>query len=244
MHLAVALWTHPRSLSTAFERVMIERKDFQVLHEPFSYFYYVHGNNALIPQEYIDPNHPTGYLDIRAYILLHARKDFVFFKDMCSHCYQPLVNDREFLDTLTNTFLIRDPAKAIASYYAMNSAVTLEEIGYYQLYSVFRKVAELTGTTPIVVDADDLEENPDGIMRAYCDALGIDFIPEAMSWEESHQEKWNIWKKWHVDAARSTGITKNMETFAVTIDDSDLLKKMYDDQLPYYLHLYQDRLIA
>jgi hypothetical protein len=42
MHPIIALWTHPRSISTAFERVMMERKDFKILHEPFSYLYYVH----------------------------------------------------------------------------------------------------------------------------------------------------------------------------------------------------------
>ena len=36
----VALWAVPRSISTAFERVFVERDDFEVLHEPFSYAYY------------------------------------------------------------------------------------------------------------------------------------------------------------------------------------------------------------
>jgi hypothetical protein len=244
MHPAVALWTHPRSISTAFERVMIERRDFRILHEPFSYFYYVHGERASISQEYIDPDHPSGYLDIRAYILLHAREAPVFFKDMCAHCYSHLINDQDFLAKLSNTFLIRDPAKAIPSYYAMNKEVTQEEIGLRQLCSVFRKVADLTGSSPVVVDATDLEENPDGIMRAYCQALHIDFLPEAMSWQESHRKEWDIWKKWHVDAAKSTGITKNMETFAVTIDNSQHLKEMYDDQLPYYEEMYEHRLLV
>jgi hypothetical protein len=30
----------PRSISTAFERVFVERDDFEVLHEPFSDAYY------------------------------------------------------------------------------------------------------------------------------------------------------------------------------------------------------------
>jgi hypothetical protein len=31
----IALWAVPRSISTAFERVFVERDDFEVLHEPF-----------------------------------------------------------------------------------------------------------------------------------------------------------------------------------------------------------------
>jgi hypothetical protein len=36
----IALWAVPRSLSTAFERVFVERDDLEVLHEPFSASYY------------------------------------------------------------------------------------------------------------------------------------------------------------------------------------------------------------
>jgi sulfotransferase family protein len=35
----VALWAVPRSMSTAFERVFVERDDFEGIHEPFSASY-------------------------------------------------------------------------------------------------------------------------------------------------------------------------------------------------------------
>ena len=37
---SIALWAVPRSISTAFERVFVERGDFKVFHEPFSASYY------------------------------------------------------------------------------------------------------------------------------------------------------------------------------------------------------------
>lgn len=233
MNLIIALWAHPRSISTAFERVMMERKDFTILHEPFSYFYYVHQNGATISQQYVDPDHPTDYAGIKAHIEQAAGERPVFFKDMCAHCYDELKTDDSFLQRLTNTFLIRDPAKAIASYYAMNPDVTVEEIGVKQLCGIYENVSSLCGN-PVVVDADDLEEDPEGIINAYCQALGIPFIPESLTWESEHKEEWEIWKDWHTDAARSTGIQKNMETFAVTVENSDHLKRFYNDQLPYY----------
>lgn len=55
MNLIIALWIHPRSNSTAFERVMTERKDLKILHEPFAYFYYVNQHGAFISQQYGDP---------------------------------------------------------------------------------------------------------------------------------------------------------------------------------------------
>ena len=36
----IALWAVPRSISTAFERVFVERDDFEIFHEPFSASYY------------------------------------------------------------------------------------------------------------------------------------------------------------------------------------------------------------
>jgi hypothetical protein len=237
-----ALWTHPRSISTAFERVMIERGDLKILHEPFSYYYYVRQDGATIDQQYVDPEHPTDFTGIKDHIRTSANNKPAFFKDMCAHCYDELVQDEVFLTQLHNTFLIRDPAKAIASYYAMNPEVTVEEIGLRQICGIFEKVAAMTGDTPIVVDADDLEEDPDGIIRAYCRQLGLPFMPDAMSWAPEHQDEWEIWKDWHMDAAQSTGIQKSMERFAVTIENSDHLKHMYDEMWPFYERMYRHRI--
>lgn len=241
MNDIIALWTHPRSISTAFERVMMERGDLKILHEPFSYLYYVHQDDATIDQQYVDPDHPTDYAGIRTHIQETAGSDPVFFKDMCAHGYDHLKTDDRFLTKISNTFLVRDPAKAIASYYAMNPDVTLEEIGLEQLNGIFERAKELEAR-PIVVDADDLEDNPEGTIKAYCQALDIPFVPESLTWESGHQSEWDIWEDWHTDAAQSTGIQKNLETFEVTVDNSDHLKALYDDQFPYYEKMYQERI--
>lgn len=187
---------------------MMERGDLAILHEPFSYLYYVRENNASIFQEYIDPDHPTAYPDIKEMIYSEAKQLPVFFKDMCSRCCDHIIEDEKFLNNLVNTFLIRDPAKAIPSYYAMNSEVTRDEIEYEQLVKVFNQVNRSSGGSCVVIDADDLEGNPEGIVEAYCDAIEIPFIPEALSWEQEGSRKWKIWEKWHKDAAQSTGIQK------------------------------------
>ena len=40
-HPLIFLWTHPRSVSSALERVMLQRGDLETLHEPFIYLYYL-----------------------------------------------------------------------------------------------------------------------------------------------------------------------------------------------------------
>jgi hypothetical protein len=101
MNSIIALWTHPRSISTAFERVMMERGDMNVLHEPFSYLYYVHENGGTISQQHVDTDHPTDYAGIKSHIENAADGQPVFFKDMCAHCYDELLSDDAFLRRLT-----------------------------------------------------------------------------------------------------------------------------------------------
>ena len=38
------------------------------------------------------------------------------------------------------------------------------------------------GEDPAVVDAADLTGDPEGTIRAYCEKLGVEFMPEALSW--------------------------------------------------------------
>lgn len=242
MHPIIALWTYPRTISTAFERVMMERGDLSVLHEPFSYLYYVHEADASILQEYVDETHPDTYPAIKEMILSAAGKGPVFFKDMAAHCFDPLIGDAAFIARMDNTFLIRDPAKTIASFYAMNPDVTHAEIGCEQLFRLFERVMQITRSIPVVIDADDLEDNPSGIVSAYCRHLNIPFMPESLHWQPGSDQKWKIWENWHRDAAQSTGIVKNMETFETTIENSAHLRSYYDHHLPFYRQMHRHRI--
>ena len=49
MSMMVPLWSIPRSVSTGFERMMMERGDFKVIHEPFSYYFYQKAQGAKSP---------------------------------------------------------------------------------------------------------------------------------------------------------------------------------------------------
>ena len=242
MNDIIALWVHPRSLSTAMERIFMERGDFTVLHEPFSYVFYVYEARAEIPHKHIDPNHPQSYPDIKNWILSQAENRPVYYKDMCFHCFDHIMKDDDYLKRVKHTFLIRNPEKTILSHYVINPGVRIDEIGYEEQWKVFRRVADLTGELPVVIDAGDLENNPEGLVKAYCDALNLPFIPESLTWDAGHKSEWDSWKEWHVDAARSTGIQKDMETFDFTLDDEPHLRSYYEYHLPFYEALYKKRI--
>ena len=49
MNPVIFLWAHPRSMSTAIERIMRERGDLECLHEPFLHYYYLHRSSKPLP---------------------------------------------------------------------------------------------------------------------------------------------------------------------------------------------------
>jgi hypothetical protein len=68
MNVIIPLWSIPRSVSTGFERMMMERGDFKVIHEPFSYFFYAKEQAAAAVGMNVDPDHPQDFDDILAMI--------------------------------------------------------------------------------------------------------------------------------------------------------------------------------
>jgi uncharacterized membrane protein (UPF0127 family) len=120
----VALWAVPRSISTAFERVFVERDDFEVLHEPFSASYYY--SEDRLSDRYLDvePRAENNYENVLAEVF-KPREKRLFPKDMP---YQAKgVMSPEFIRRFTNTFIIRDPKYVIASMYKMWPDFTPEE---------------------------------------------------------------------------------------------------------------------
>lgn len=174
MNKIIALWAHPRSRSTVLERVFIERKDFQVFHEPFAHMAF--GPESTIPSDEWDEQLPRTYQDIKDTLLDARQRGHVFHKDMCYHCEDELKNDAQFLLQHTNIFLIREPIDSILSHHSIFPDMPLEAIGHKAMYEVFCAVTKLTGAVPYVINADDLANNPEHVIRKLCDYLNIEFF--------------------------------------------------------------------
>jgi len=233
----IFLWVHPRSLSTAFERSILERGDMEVIHEPFGYLYYVHEKRPVANMT-VDPNHPTSYEEIKKMILEKAQtssKDYLFVKDMAFHCFSHISKDPEFLRRIKSTFIVRDPLKAVSSHFAIHPNVTCEEIGHEHQWNLAKSIMEATGESPAVVVAEDLEEDPAGVMEAYADKLEIPYNPYATNWQKSYYNLWDTWKEWHLDVANSTGFHKtDRQKHEDTIKKNPHLNDFYLYHLPFY----------
>ena len=221
---------------------MLERGDLATLHEPFLYLYYVHDGKKRLPHLDVDPGRPTSYEAIRSMILETVRTRPVFVKDMCYYIVDHIRDDVEFIRRMTSTFLVRDPAQSIPSYFRLDPGVTLEEIGCEAQYRCFERFAEVTGRTPVLIDAADLAANPAGTLRAYCRALELPFIPEALEWDAELPQAWRDVSGWHADLAGSTGIARRPAAGRPGLDAAPHLRDYYEHHLPFYRRLRAHRL--
>ena len=240
MNMIVPLWSIPRSVSTGFERMMMERGDFKVIHEPFSYYFYLKAEGAAAVGMNVDPDHPTEYDEIVATIMREAEAMPVFFKDMSYHAFDGA--DEAFMGRFVNTFIIRHPKYTLVSGQKMNPGFTLEEAGYETQFKMFEMVKKLTGKVPPIVDAEDLIADAAPVVKQYCEKVGIPFLPESLTWAPELKPEWKSWESWHLDAAESTGFNAGMEEWPFTVDDVPRLKEMYDQCMPYYEAMYAERL--
>jgi hypothetical protein len=232
----LALWGPPRSRSTVFLRMMIERGDFLVVHEPFS-------NLAALGYFDVAGERATSYDDLVS--LLHRRSESgpVFFKDTTEYRYPQVLSDPRILNDAVNTFIIRDPADAIASHYAINPELTLAEVGYENLHEIFAAVLQATATIPVVVDAADLITAPEDTIRAYCERVGLIFRPEALRWESGERAEWARTTRWHSQVNESTGVEPRTSQYAVRVDNNIRLAELYQYHSTFYDKLREHRLI-
>ena len=246
MHPIIVLWATPRSTSTAFEWMMRQRGDLTCFHEPFGEWWY-EGEDAQWPRLKPDsPRRPGVTFDtVWQTIKKEASKGPVFSKDFPHYIEQYWTDD--FLAHFNHSFLIRDAAKVVTSVQKRWPDVHLKELAFAEQRELFDRLAQRDGKAPPVVDSDDLLENPEGIVEAYCDAVGIPFIKEALTWEpgaETAGYSWYDGGSWHDKLKNSTGLAPQPRGYVDIEDAPDRAKELYELVREHYEHMHQFRLSA
>lgn len=236
-----ALWAHPRSMSTAVERVMRERGDLACLHEPFMYDFYVHRQIRRMPMFQPQPGHPVRYADVRAMILEQAAHGPVFLKDMSYYVMPHLLDDAEFCDTIRHAFLVRDPLASLPSYHRLDPDLTKIEVGLESQWHHYQGLLA-RGHSAAVLRAEDVRANPTGLISAYWRAMGLKDAPHAFEWQGSMPEDWQQVAGWH-DSVATSGAIKPVteaerqareERFAKAADAAPVLRALLDHHRPFY----------
>ena len=244
MHKIVALWAVPRSTSTAFEWMMRQRGDITCLHEPFGEAWY-QGEEPLWPRLAEDSLRTPGLTleTVWASMQEMAAKGPVFSKDF-PHYIDHIWND-EMLSHFTHSFLIRNPAMTITSMYDKWPDFHEKEVGFVEQRELFERLLDKTGTPPPVIDSDDLLENPAGIVEKWCNAVGLPFIEEALSWEPGARDEVSWWDggSFHANLRNSDGLKPQPRKSYIKIEDApDRVREVYEKVMPHYEFMHQHRL--
>lgn len=113
----------------------------------------------------------------------------VFVKDFA---YQALPYDIDlsFLNSCTNTFLLRNPKEVIDSWYRVGTYhPTEEELGFVALERMWNIVTKVLKQKPILVEANCFRREPAKILKSYCHQIGIEFDPAMLEWSDSTMTK-------------------------------------------------------
>lgn len=204
--LRIAMWSGPRNISTALMRAWENRPDCAVVDEPL-YAAYLAATGLDHPAR--DEIIAAGDTDWRRVAQrltgpVPDGKPIWYQKHMTHHLLPGM--DLAWVHTLSNIFLIRDPAQVVESYLKSRAVVAPEDIGLLQQAALYDAVARRAAAPPIVIDADDFLRDPSAHLRALCASLGIAFFERMLHWPAGARASDGIWAPhWYAAVWRSTG---------------------------------------
>lgn len=197
------LWCVPRSVSTAFEKMIANTGDFIVVGEPFIDIYKL---GILSPKDFQDAKHKFDHTFDS--LVIRSQQEPVFVKDMGYHA-SPYITDEQ-LKQAKHVFLIRSPHLSIPSLYKMRPDFHKNETGFKGQYALFLKIRALQDKDPLVIDAEALIHSPASIIQNYFNEIKIEMPSDILSWKSGARDDWIGRESWHIDAINSTGFEKRL----------------------------------
>lgn len=242
MTVRIAMWSGPRNLSTAMMRSFGNRADTFVSDEPF-YGAFLKTSGA---------DHPMRDAVIAAMdcdwgsvmrTLAGPAPDgspVWYQKHMWHHMTGPVGYD-DFAG-FTHAFLIRQPERMIASYLRKREAAAFEDFGLERQAEFFEREADRLGHAPPVIDANDVLEDPEGVLSVLCDRLGLGWDPAMLHWPPGRRETDGPWAPhWYAAVEASTGFGPPENG---PVDLPDEACRLADHCRPYYERLAALRIPA
>ena len=232
--MRIAMWSGPRNLSTAMMYSFAARSDCAVIDEPF-YATYLKKTGLdhpmateILTSQSTDPNKVSSHLTGS----IPAGKMHFYQKHMTQHMISGV--PRDWMKEMVNVFLIRHPARVIASYAAKREHPTLDDIGFRQQAELFDLV-QSWGQAPIVIDSHDVRANPGLTLQNLCDAIGLPFEAQMLNWPKGPHPDDGIWAAhWYGAVWNSTGFA-DPEGPLPLLDGA--LATVVDQAMPYYVHM-------
>jgi Sulfotransferase domain len=204
----LAVWSGPRTISTALMRSWENRPDTIVIDEPlYAHYLNVTGLDHPGRAEVIGAGE-TDWRNVMTTLLGPVPDGIgVFYQKHMAHHLLPDI-DRGWVAGLTNVLLIRDPREVVASYVRSRADVIAEDLGLPQQIQLYDELVT-AGTPPPVIDARDFLLDPESYLRAMCHHVGVDFAPSMLAWPPGRRDSDGVWGPYWYDAVwRSTGFAE------------------------------------
>lgn len=238
MTVRIAMWSGPRNLSTAMMRSFGARADTTVSDEPFYGAYLRHSGADQPMRDAVMASMECDWTAVAQALAGPAPRRIWYQKHMAHHMVGPV--DPGGMPGFTHAFLIRDPARVIASYAAKRVMVTADDLGYARQRDYFGRVADRLGHAPPVIDSADVLGDPAAVLTALCTALGIDWDPAMLTWTAGGRVTDGIWAQhWYGRVLESTGFEPN-EPPPPLLDGA--ARRVRDQCHPHYAYLARYRL--
>jgi hypothetical protein len=203
--MRIAMWSGPRNLSTAMMYAFGARTDCAVVDEPF-YAAYLAATGLEHPMRAeVLAAQPQDPAEVVRRLLgpTPDGKPHFYQKHMTQHMIS--VVPRDWLDDVTNVFLLRHPARVAASFGKKYDQPTLTDIGFVQQAELYDHVCALGGI-PVVVDSSDIRRDPETMLRRLCEAINLPWDPAMLSWPVGGHKDDGVWAPhWYDSAHASTG---------------------------------------
>ena len=197
----IAMWSGPRTVSTALMRSWENRPDTVVVDEPLYAFYLDRTGLDHPGRADVIASQPVSWQTVLQQLTdgpLPPGRPVCYAKHMTHHLLPEV--DRDALAPLRHAFLIRDPAELLASYARVRATPTLDDLGLWQQAEIFDRFGGP------VIDSHDLLVRPEPVLRALCAALGVPFCAQMLHWPAGPRDTDGVWAPyWYESVWRSTG---------------------------------------
>lgn len=235
----IAMWSGPRNLSTAMMRSWGNRPDTIVCDEPLYAYYLVQTGKPHPGADEVIASQENDWRKVVESLTgpVPEGKRLFFQKHMTHHLLDTI--DRGWLGRMKHFFLIRHPAEVAASYLVKHDTPTLEDLGYPQQWEIFAYVQQHVGPAP-TVDASDIRKDPRRVLGLLCDALGVEFSEDMLSWPPGLRATDGVWARhWYTEVEHSTTFRPYQPK---TVEVPPALDDVYRRSLAIYEKLYEHRL--
>jgi len=186
----VFLWATPRSVSTAFERVMKNSAHLGIRHEPFTAAYYFGPERVSDRYGDIDPaalSAPADGAAVNRQLCEAARDARLFIKDLAFQA-APYIDDA-FLRRCCNIFITRDPRSVYASLVKLKPDMSEDEFGFVPLLDVFARVRRFQDAVA-VIDGTRFRNEPERVVRKVCAVIETPFSEDLLHWSDGRIRAW------------------------------------------------------